>query len=227
MGLNKSTGNMYNWVTHTWNTVKGACYHDCSYCYMKRYGKLNPVRFDEKEFKEFDRDIKKYGEGLSIFVGSSCDMFAEAIHPEWVIKTLNHCEKFDNKYLFQTKNPKAFSEYGVNIASLDNFSLCTTIETNRFYKEFMGNTPKPHDRSIEMLTIPIKEKYVTIEPIIDFDVIEFLRLLTLFNPIQVNIGANTSNIKLPEPSKQKILELILELEKFTIVKQKNNLKRLL
>jgi DNA repair photolyase len=51
MGLNTSTGNMYSFVTHTWNTVKGECHHDCSYCYMKRWGKQKPVRFDKKELK--------------------------------------------------------------------------------------------------------------------------------------------------------------------------------
>ena len=26
---------MYEFITHTWNPIKGKCYHDCSYCYMK------------------------------------------------------------------------------------------------------------------------------------------------------------------------------------------------
>jgi len=73
---------MYEFVTHTWNTVKGECYHDCSYCYMKRWGKLNPVRFDEKELKT---DL---GSGNFIFVGSSCDMWAENIPDKWIFKTL-------------------------------------------------------------------------------------------------------------------------------------------
>ena len=41
--------NMYQFIDATWNTIKGECFHDCSYCYMKRWGKLKPVRFDEKE----------------------------------------------------------------------------------------------------------------------------------------------------------------------------------
>lgn len=49
--LNEATGNMYTWITHTWNTVKGECPHGCIYCYMKRFGKQKPVRFDEKELK--------------------------------------------------------------------------------------------------------------------------------------------------------------------------------
>lgn len=35
MALTKSRGNMYPFVTHTWNAIKGMCFHDCPYCYMK------------------------------------------------------------------------------------------------------------------------------------------------------------------------------------------------
>ena len=51
MPLNKQSGNMYSWVTHTWNVVKGKCPHGCIYCYMKRFPQ-RPLRFDEKELKE-------------------------------------------------------------------------------------------------------------------------------------------------------------------------------
>lgn len=79
--------NMYQFIDATWNTVKGECFHDCSYCYMKRWGKLKPTRFDEKELKT---DL---GKDNFIFVGSSCDMFAEKIPNEWIEKTLEHCQK--------------------------------------------------------------------------------------------------------------------------------------
>ena len=117
MGLNKSKGNMYEFITHTWNTIKGRCYHDCSYCYMKRWGALRPVRFDTKELKT---DL---GTGNFIFVGSSCDMFAEDIPDKWITLTLQHCEKFGgNKYLFQTKNPKRVLQF-----KLLNAVVCTTL----------------------------------------------------------------------------------------------------
>jgi len=56
MALNKSKGNMYDFVTHTWNTIKGECPHDCGYCYMKAIAKRfnkpqQPPRFDESELK--------------------------------------------------------------------------------------------------------------------------------------------------------------------------------
>jgi len=46
-------------------------------------------------------------------------------------------------------------------------------------------------------------------------------------PEQVNIGANSGGHKLPEPSKNKILMLIDELNKFTKIHNKKNLGRIL
>lgn len=218
MGLNTSRGNMYDFVTHTFNTIKGECYHDCSYCYMKRWGKLNPVRFDERELKT---DL---GSGNFIFVGSSCDMFAEGIPETWIIKTLDHCRKFDNKYLFQTKNPKKVLNF-----ELPKSVICTTIESDIFYPEIMRNSPKPQERAkyMKMLSDCGFETFVTIEPIMEFNMREMVQLIKQCNPEQVNIGADSGNNKLPEPSKEKVMELISELQKFTTIHNKSNLQRLL
>jgi DNA repair photolyase len=218
MALNKATGNMYSWITHTWNTVKGECPHGCSYCYMKRWGKQKPVRFDENELKT---DL---GSGNFIFVGSSCDMFADDIPIEWILKTIKHCLNFNNQYLFQSKNTG-------RMVSLEAYFplhsvLCTTIETNRWYPEIMGNSPKPTDR-VDPFLDSIYKTYVTIEPVMDFDLNELIEMIRDCRPEQVNIGACSGNNHLPEPSKEKLLALINELQKFTIIDRKTNLKRLL
>lgn len=220
--LNESKGNMYDFVTHTWNTIKGECFHDCSYCYMKRWGKLNPVRFDEKELKT---DLES---GNFIFVGSSCDMFAENIPDEWILKTLHHCQNYDNKYLFQTKNPDRILDYINACVITDKSVLCTTIESNREYPEIQRKSPSVANRALQMNQISeIIKTYVTIEPIMDFDLDEMVKLINICNPVQVNIGADSGNNKLPEPSKEKLLQLIEELKKFTVINNKSNLKRLL
>jgi len=216
MGLNRSKGNMYDFVTHTWNTIKGECPHQCSYCYMHRWGKQRPVRFDEKELKT---DL---GNGNFIFVGSSCDMFASKIEPDWTNATLEHCQGFDNKYLFQTKNPSNIT--GFNLPK--NSVVCTTIETNRWYEDVMKDSPHPYIRALGMIGIDLP-KYLTIEPILDFDLKEMIEIVKSVNPVQVNIGADSGNNKLPEPSKAKVLELIAELQKFTTIHRKANLHRLL
>ena len=187
MPLNKSTGNMYDFITHTWNTIKGECPHGCSYCYMKRWGKQPLLHFDEKELKT---DL---GKNNFIFVGSSCDMFADGIRHEWIARTLDYCKKFsENEYLVQTKNPARLPRFIYNYSTdffKTHFFICTTLETNIFYNTIIKHC----------------------------------------DPRKVNIGADSSpnRNKLPEPPKEKILELIAELEKFTTVVQKKNLRRLL
>ena len=215
MPLNKSVGQMYTWITHTWNTVKGECPHGCTYCYMKRFGKQKPVRFDEKELKT------NLGSGNFIFVGSSCDMWANDIPEEWIIKTLEHCDKFDNTYLFQTKNPK-----NIRRILMPKARVCVTLETNRWYPEIMSDSPPPEARVEQMMLIrhPL---YITIEPIMDFDLIPFVKMLKELGPVQINIGADSGNNNLPEPSADKINSLISELKTFTTIDRKTNLKRLL
>jgi DNA repair photolyase len=218
MGLNVSRGNMYDFITHTWNVIKGECPHGCSYCYMKRW-KQRPVRFDGKELKV---DL---GKGNFIFVGSSCDMFAGAIDEKWIMDTLGHCRKFESRYLFQSKNPGRVWHF---LDCLPGRSvICTTIETNRVYRGLMNYAPDPWQRVADMGRITGHTKYVTIEPVMDFDVEGLVGMIRECAPVQVNIGADSGGNHLPEPSREKILELIGELEKFTVVKQKKNLERLL
>lgn len=224
MPLNKQKGNMYDWITHTWNTVKGMCPHSCHYCYMKKRGPQKPIRFDEKELKT---DL---GEGNFIFVGSSSDMFASEIPFVWITATLAHCEKYQkNRYLFQSKNP-AFIHYVRSWLPryTKGVTIGTTIETNRTYPE-MGNAPIPQNRAyaIRKLKEFGLETMITIEPIMDFDVEEMVDMIGRCQPKWVNIGANSwHKVKLPEPSLTKIDLLIESLRMITEVKLKPNLKRL-
>lgn len=212
---------MYDFVTHTWNTVKGECFHDCSYCYMKRWGKLKPVRFDEKELKT---DL---GTGNFIFVGSSCDMWAKDIPDHWIRKTLKHMEQFDNKYLLQTKNPERVLDFIDCSVISDKCIVCTTIESDSYYPEIMNNSPEPMQRSLAMQELSeCIDTYVTIEPIMDFHLEHLVQMIKRCNPKQVNIGADSGNHKLPEPSPEKVSMLVKELEKFTVIARKTNLKRL-
>lgn len=219
MGLNIAKGQMYDWITHTWNTVKGECPHDCSYCYMKRFGKLSPVHFDKSELKT-DLGYNNY-----IFIGSSCDMFADSIPEEWISQTIYTAGLFQNKYLLQTKNPERVYSF---IKGYKRFDVCVTLESNRHYSE-MAKSPLPIDRLRSMLYLSRMgiRTFVTVEPIMDFDVYEFAEWINILRPYQVNIGADSGNNKLPEPSRNKILEFISYIEYYTIVKEKSNLKRLL
>jgi hypothetical protein len=67
---------------------------------------------------------------------------------------------------------------------------------------------------------------VTVEPIMKFDIDNLLFLIKSIGPVQVNIGADSGNNYLPEPSPEKIADLIKGLRTFTKVDLKKNLKRL-
>jgi len=211
----KSKGNMYDWVDYTWNPIKGKCEHDCSYCYMKRFGKQNPIHLDKKELK------KDLGKNNKIFVGSSIDLFANDIPDGWIRKVFNYISNFDNTYYFQSKNVQRMWKW-----SCEPYIFGTTIETNRTYEKIMQNSPPVETRGFHLGLIPTK-KFITIEPIMDFDMNEFIHLIEYAQPNFVNVGADSGNNKLPEPSKEKILNLINELSKFTKVNIKSNLLRLI
>ena len=220
--LNKSKGNMYPFVTHTWNVIKGKCPHDCSYCYMKQF-KQNPIRFDKKEMKT---DL---GEGNFIFVGSSCDMWAWNINLDWIGHILDHCYKFDkNKYLFQSKNPERFRKFYGYFPDQTIFG--TTLESNREYRAIYRGAPRIMQRCAAISMIGGREDgeevMVTIEPILDFDMKEFVDMIYDIEPTWVNIGADSKGHNLPEPPAEKILALIEELKTFTNVRIKRNLRRI-
>lgn len=218
--LRKSKGNMYDFTDYQWNPIKGKCEFDCVYCYMKRFGHLKPPRLVEKEFKEFETDIKNVEKPVTIFVGSSIDMFAKSIPGEWINRVLKFCCQYDNTYLFQSKNPARFLDFNFPADTI----FGTTIESNRDH-EGISKAPCIYDRIQAMIELR-HQKYrtmVTIEPVLEFNVFEMVDILRVIKPEWINLGADSGGNKLPEPSKEKLLELMDKID----IRQKPNLKRLL
>lgn len=222
MGLTKQSGNMYSFVTHTWNPIKGRCAHGCDYCYMHDIWnrmKDATLRLDEKELKT------NLGSGNFIFVGSGTDMWANNVPGEWIAEVLGLCYQYpDNTYLFQTKNPSRFriSEDWFS----DNMILGTTIESNRVYNQ---SAPLPFGRVVDMEKLAKAgfKTMVTIEPVMDFDLDILVKYIKMCRPAWVNIGADSKGHNLPEPPSEKIQLLIAALKTFTDVKLKKNLNRLM
>ena len=230
--LKEPTGNMYEFITHTWNPIIGKCPHDCKYCYViYKYGQM------KNETLRIDKDCLRddFGTGKFIFVGSGVDLFANDISEEWIIRTLDKCHQDNNdlfgvrnKYLFQSKNPSRMLQF-TDHPVFQNSVVCTTIETNRYNPSIMNKAPHVEERAIAMNKIADRgiETYLTIEPIMAFDKDELVRLVRMCRPTQVNIGANTNtNIRLPEPTKLEIFSLVSEIENECKVELKSNLGRI-
>ena len=224
--LNVSKGNMYEFITHTWNPIKGKCSHDCSYCYMKQIApEANAPRIAEYEFKT------KLGKGNFIFIGSSTDMFADDIPSEWITKVLDYCKQEhdagrSNAFLLQSKNPKRFLEF-TNHPIAKRCLFGTTIESDQFYPEIMRNAPRIEQRveAMEILANLGFATMVTAEPLLKFDLEKMLEYINRCQPKKVNIGRNSCrSIELPEPTKEEVKQLIYELKDMTRVEVKKNAK---
>lgn len=210
---------MYEFVTHTWNAIKGKCPHDCCYCYMKKMlgAKMPALRFDESELKS------NLGQGNFIFVGSSTDAWAEEVPSEWITKMLDYCDKFDNRYLFQSKNPVRFLEF-TDHPVFKQSVFCTTIETNRD-DQAISKAPIMQERAEAMAKLHELgfTTYVTAEPCMDFDLNPMVELIRQCKPAQVNIGKNTwAQVALLEPTTEKVKALIKEISAFSKVEVKRN-----
>lgn len=232
MPLNKQHGNMYDWVTHTWNPVAGECPHHCSYCYVDDM-KVRPVIRDKYsgELRLVEHELKtNLGSGKRIFVGSMQDMWADQVSDAVIKAVLGHCAKYpDNQYLFQSKNPIRM----INLASyIPKGSIVgTTIESDFSRIRSISLAPNVNMRSFAIRQLKNEqwdplETMITLEPLVDFTPHYLINLIHYARPDWVNIGADSKNHGLPEPPWEKVQELITELEKFTIVKCKANLERL-
>ncbi len=219
--LNKSKGNMYPWVSHTWNPIRGRCPHDCQYCYMKSVRRdIGELRLEEKCLND------NLGIRNTIFVGSSTDMWAREVPDEWILKVLEHCREYrNNTYLFQSKNPFRFSRFRGLFPS--KVILGTTLETNRDYDFSKAPQPRLRAEALKSWDGTGIKKMISIEPVMDFDLDKFITMIAMCEPIFVSIGADSKGHNLPEPPAWKVERLIEELRKFTEVKVKENLNRVL
>ena len=218
MSLNKSKGNMYPWIDYTWNPIRGKCPHGCMYCFMKSRD-VGPLRLEEKALAD------SLGTGRTIFVGSSTDMWAEAVPHDWILRVLNRCKLSDNTYIFQSKNSGRFQHH-------TNFPPCTilgtTLESNREYGQSIS-APRAWQRvsGLAMPELDRFKKMVSMEPIVAFDLGVILDWIHLISPIFVSIGADSKGHNLIEPTARELKDLIVELSVLTEVKLKKNLDRLL
>ena len=229
--MNKQNGNMYDFITHTSNPIKGLCPHECGYCYMRAifrdYHGDETLRLDEYELKV------NYGKNKFIFLGTSTDMFADAVPTEWILQVYDKCLRYpENKYLLQSKNPgRTLEPQLINHPLMqlkDRICFATTIESNRDYPISKAQCITERVDAMAQLQAMGFSVMVTIEPIMDFDHDELVEMLKKIKPFQVNIGCNTSKeIKLPEPSRDQIYALVQELRAFTNVELKSNSKRIL
>lgn len=212
---------MFGFVDETWNPIAMRCKHHCNYCWAAalidgklketpRYMELSEPRLIEAELH------RSFKEGTCIFVEDMGDLFGSWIPIEWIAKVFKVIKKFpQTRFLLMTKNPARYISLRDFIPW--NVLLGATIETNRDTSEF-SQAPPTRQRWEAMLQIDYPHKFISVEPIMDFDLHEFADWLYSIGGLEmVAIGYDNYNHHLPEPSLEKTKELITRLSRFTRV----------
>ena len=228
MPLIKSKGNMYPWVTHTHTHLGGECPHKCVYCYVNnpRFGR--PKRY-QGELRLIEDEFKvRYGSGKTIFIEHCNDILAitehDSVGDNFIQRIIKHCNEYsENCYVFQSKNPQRFKDFAWPEGSI----LGTTIETNRPTYGIVSYAPDSQVRFVGLKKLHAERKFVTIEPVLDFDVDILAAWIADINPEFLNLGADSKNHGLPEPTVEKIHQFVAKLKEYGIeLREKHNLERL-
>ena len=215
---------MFKTVTKTWNPFTG-CGFDCSYCWAKALSKGKLANNYPNGFVPTfhpERVNRKFKAGEFVFVSSMGDISFCAWNPG--LKQIREviANNPDTSFLLQTKNPSMFLDGTTWEANI--YQGCT-IETNRPILVSKAPVPTKRYHSAAMNNHP--HKFLSIEPVMDFDLEIFASWAMDINPEIVEIGADNYHNGLPEPSWDKVYKLIDILTLHGVqVKQKDGLDRL-
>jgi hypothetical protein len=228
VSVTKSVGNMYPWVSHCHSFLRGECPHKCTYCYAKlpirghASRQVGPLKIDWHELEE------RIPSSSIVFREHKNDLFAAGVPDQWIEAALESARKDSERdvvNVWQSKNPIRFLHYRPEFREGD--MLGTTLETNRDTSAY-SKAPPPAERAEAMRMVFFKlQTFVTIEPIMQFDLVPFVRMIRAIRPQFVNIGADSKGHGLPEPTAEDVELLVRHLRAERIdVRVKPNLKRL-
>lgn len=208
----------------TWNLFTG-CDFNCSYCWARKLaeGKLRksyPNGFVPTVHP--DRFNKRFHPDDFVFPVSMGDIaFAPSVVEDHVVATANKYP--ETKFLLCSKKPDIFRKVKFH---LPNVYLGTTLETNREYGVTRASPPLVRYLTMWNLTSP--HKFVSIEPLMDFDLLTFVRWIGHIKPEIIEVGADNYRNNLPEPSADKVNALLVHLRKICpVVIEKQGLERVL
>lgn len=224
---NSSNGRkMFNIVTETWNPVTG-CLHHCNYCWARELAttKLRNSHRYKEGFKPTLNETEfgtKFKEDSFVFVSDMGDLFGDFIPNEWILRVLEYIGRFPKTFfLFLTKNPIRYEQFLERMP--ENAILGATIETNRdqiFLANPISNAPLPSNRYFAMKKLNWDKKFISVEPILDFDFETFYEWITDIFPFMVYVGYDNYSNKLPEPPLNKTLRLLTEISKMSLAVRK-------
>jgi len=196
--------------TKTWNPHVG-CRFNCIYC-KPSFQRL--MRFqkcaDCKSYSPHAHEerLSKIPNSKNIFVCGTGDL--AFVPPEYLDRIIGAVRDHalshpGTSYYFQSKHPgDVFPRLIASLKGLEERAiLLTTLETNRDHGyDQISAAPPPSIRARDFRAVFWKRKIITIEPVIDFDLMPFLHMILPVWPEAIYIGYNSkpNQVSLPEPS---------------------------
>lgn len=194
-----------------WNPAKG-CLHGCVYCWARHLAEDNLFRLDKYQdgfapgFFPAEMD-RKFKPGEFIFVTDMGDLFGYWVPDDWICDVFRVIRNFpETDFLLLTKNPSRYHDFHIPANSF----IGTTIESNRPFD--VTKAPTPYRRYTSLACHGHQRKFISIEPIMDFDLGTMLSWVRDIKPQIVEVGADNYRHNLTEPDLQKIQALIIGLE---------------
>lgn len=235
-------GRMFEFVTKIWNPVVG-CKHNCKYCWARKLAETklancwpyNYVQSPERPYKFYgcwlndQRLTQRFGEGDFVFVTDMGDLFGEWVPAEYIEKVGTAIRNSPlAQFLLLTKNPKRY--YFEHRSIPINCILGATIESNRDYPD-VSRAPDQSERLRRMQQLKWDttassyfKRFISIEPIMDFDLKPFADKIIDIEPWAVAVGFDNYKCGLVEPTLEKTMQLIDCLEKAGIKVYRKSLR---
>ena len=220
---------MFSFITDTCSPIAMRCGFKCDYCWsealkdgrLKNTSKYKDLVRPYLVEKEYARHFKK---GDFVFIEDMGDLFWDGVSDELVRAVLQMCCWISvtegARVLILTKNPARMLQFADMLPK--TALVGATIETNRAVA--CSKAPHPFERVRAMIKLEHPHKFVCIEPIMDFDLAEFMTMIARIKPEKVAVGYDNHKNNLPEPPLWKTMELINSIEFLDIPIEKKSLR---
>jgi len=197
----------------TWNCFVG-CLFECTYCNARKTA-LTRLKNSPRYRDGFNPHLveselgRRFQPGDFVFVGYMGDI---CFAPRPVIVDLLSRIAGQPKvnFLFCSKEPRLYHTW--NLKWPDNLYLGATIETDADLG--LSEAPSPGQRYNAMRHLNHPRKFVSIEPICDFNLVRLLKWMYDIGPEIVEVGADNYHNNLPEPAWEKVALLLDGLKQF-------------
>lgn len=197
---------MFSFVNCWWNPITG-CLHNCTYCWARKKKKY------QQDFSpRFHKGVlaHKFRPKEVVFAVSEGDIFSPMVRSSWVLSVLDVITRNpETIFLTMTKNPVGYLGWEKMLPP--NLIAGVTIESDADLSMF-SKAPTPWIRFRDFANLRHKNKLLVAEPVIDFNYETYCRMILQVMPKWFAIGYDNYDNHLPEPSREKVEKLIIDLE---------------